>query len=86
MLSEMSSYMSEADIRSYGMNPNQMDESVIGDFESFVEGLAGWYDNDASINAIIREEMPAYFEGQKSLDQVIPVLEERIQTFLDERG
>ena len=86
MLSEMSNYMSEADIRSYGMNPNQMDESVIGDFESFVEGLAGWYDNDASINAIIREEMPAYFEGQKSLDQVIPVLEERIQTFLDERG
>ena len=40
---------------------------------------------DAAITAIIREEMPAYFSGQKTLDEVISILEDRIQTFLDER-
>ncbi len=40
---------------------------------------------DAAINMIIIEEMPAYFAGQKKLDQVIPVLQNRIQKVLDER-
>jgi hypothetical protein len=29
--------------------------------------------------------MPAYFAGQKTLDDVISVIEDRVQTFLDER-
>jgi ABC-type glycerol-3-phosphate transport system substrate-binding protein len=74
------------DFRMEGYNAEAMDYSVVDEFESFCEGLYGWYTNDGSINAIIREEMPAYFEGQKTLDQVIPVLEDRIQTLLNERG
>lgn len=69
-----------------GYNPNPMEYSVVDDFAVFVSELTGWYTNDGSINAIIREEMPAYFEGQKTLEQVIPVLEDRIQTLLNERG
>ena len=40
---------------------------------------------DAAINMILIEEMPAYFAGQKTLEQVIPVLQNRIQKVLDER-
>ena len=40
---------------------------------------------DAAINMILIEEMPAYFAGQKTLDQVIPVMQNRIQKVLDER-
>ena len=40
---------------------------------------------DAAINMILIEEMPAYFVGQKTLDQVIPVMQNRIQKVLDER-
>ncbi len=40
---------------------------------------------DAAINMILIEEMPAYFAGQKKLDQVIPVMQDRIQKVLDER-
>ena len=40
---------------------------------------------DAAINMILIEEMPAYFAGQKKLDQVIPVIQDRIQKVLDER-
>lgn len=32
------------------------------------------------------EEMPAYFLGQKDLDSVIKIAENRIQKVLDERG
>ena len=34
---------------------------------------------------ILIEEMPAYFAGQKTLEQVIPVMQNRIQKVLDER-
>ncbi len=40
---------------------------------------------DAAINMILIEEMPAYFAGQKKLDQVIPIMQDRIQKVLDER-
>lgn len=40
---------------------------------------------DAAINMILIEEMPAYFAGQKTLDQVVPVMQNRIQKVLDER-
>jgi len=35
---------------------------------------------------ILIEEMPAYFLGQKDLDSVIKIVENRIQKVLDERG
>ncbi|MBQ6304019.1 MAG: hypothetical protein IJK83_08325, partial [Clostridiales bacterium] len=40
---------------------------------------------DAAINMILIEEMPAYFAGQKKLEQVIPIMQDRIQKVLDER-
>lgn len=79
-------YYTPAQMRAEGINPDPIEASDIDDFASFIGELTGWYTNDGSINAIIREEMPAYFEGQKTLDQVIPVLEDRIQTLLNERG
>ena len=41
---------------------------------------------DASISIILIEEMPAYFLGQKDLDAVIKIAQNRIQKVLDERG
>ena len=41
---------------------------------------------DAAINLIILEEMPAYFSGQKDLDSVIKIAQDRVQKVLDERG
>ena len=68
-----------------GMNTERMDESAVDDLAALIDSLTGWYVNDGSINAIIREEMPAYFEGQKTLEQIIPVLEDRVQTVINER-
>ena len=36
------------------------------------------------IEEILREESSSYFNGQKSMDDVIPVMQNRIQTVLNE--
>ena len=41
--------------------------------------------SDAAINAILIEEMPAYFSGQKDLDSVVKIVQDRVQKALDER-
>ena len=41
---------------------------------------------DAAVNLILIEEMPAYFTGQKSLEEVVKVAQDRVQKVLDERG
>ena len=84
-LQELLRYYDEDMLRMYGYTTDIMDEEGIADFAAMIETLSGWYTNDGAINAIIREEMPAYFEGQKTLDQVIPVVEDRVQTILNER-
>ena len=78
--------MSPSDMRNYGVNPEALNSESITEFADLVSGLNVWYVDDRTINAIIREEMPAYFEGQKPLDQVISVLSNRVQTMLNERG
>lgn len=40
---------------------------------------------DASINVVLVEEMPAYFSGQKELDEVVKIAQDRVQKVLDER-
>lgn len=43
-------------------------------------------DIDSAVLVIMNEEMPAYFEGQKSLDEVCAVIENRVNLMLAERG
>lgn len=76
---------SEAEARAYGLDVNMLDDSVVSDFASLVDSLNCTYVDDSSINAILREEIPSYLEGQKTLDQIIPVLNDRIQTVINER-
>ncbi|MBO4636135.1 MAG: hypothetical protein J5685_03215 [Clostridiales bacterium] len=41
---------------------------------------------DNSIALIIYEEVPGYFEGQKTFDEVVGIINDRAQTVLDERN
>jgi len=76
----------EALLTLYGYNITPMDESLVGEFEEFINTISDMYVNDGSINSIIREEMPSFFEGQKTLEQIIPVLTDRVSTVLNERS
>ncbi|MCR5329120.1 MAG: hypothetical protein K6E12_09775 [Saccharofermentans sp.] len=61
-------------------------EQNIDDLEEIVMSCTSMNSTDAAINLILIEEMPAYFSGQKSLDDVIKIAEDRVQKVLDERG
>ena len=74
-------------------------ESVINEFGfGFVEDfyvddlfeIAISIDNisslDSSIEPILIEELGAYFANQKSIDDVIQIINNRVQTVIDERG
>jgi len=76
----------DADFREYGMSPNPIEYSKIEELEDLVANTSSIITTDGAINAIIREEIPAFFEGDKTLDQIIVILENRVRTLLDERG
>ena len=61
-------------------------EQNIDDLEEIIMSCTSMYSTDAAINLILIEEMPAYFSGQKDLDEVISIAQDRVQKVLDERG
>ena len=84
-------YNQELRVMSGYLTPEQlalreMDYSVVDRYEAMINSCSSVTASDPAVTAIVREEMPAYFSGQKTLDEVIAVMEDRVQTFLDERG
>ena len=58
----------------------------IDDLEKIILSCSGMKAEDSAISIILIEEMPAYFTGQKDLDSVITIAQDRAQKVLDERG
>lgn len=58
----------------------------LSELEKIVSNCSYFESSDTSIDLILIEEMPAYFFGQKDLQDVIKILQDRVQTVLDERG
>ena len=67
-----------------GERYEELDYSVIDKFEDIIASCSHAERADQAVSVIISEEMPAYFEGQKSLDEVVDILQDRVQTVLDE--
>lgn len=61
-------------------------ESDIDRLETIILNCSRVSSIDPAINNILAEEMPAYFNGQKDLDAVIDIAQDRVQKVLDERG
>ena len=67
-------------------NRLKFSEQDINELEKIIESCSCTNAADAAINLILVEEMPAYFIGQKSLEEVAKVAQDRAQKVLDERG
>ena len=61
-------------------------EADIDNIERVIFSCSKLMREDSDVSMILIEEMPAYFLGQKSLDAVIKVAQNRAQKVLDERG
>jgi len=60
-------------------------QDIIDNYVTFIDNASFYYSTDYTITMIISEEMPSYFEGQKSLDEVINVINNRVGTMVAER-
>ena len=61
------------------------DQDDIDRYRSVCEGLSHLVLSDSQILQIVDEEIEPYFEGNKSLDDCIQVINSRVQIVLDER-
>ena len=86
---DMSAYeieFSPAELAMYGIDTTRIDPGVIDAYKEMIGTICSVENSDVARDIIIREEIPAYFVHQKDLEDVIPVIENRVQTMLDERG
>ena len=60
-------------------------EKNIDDLEKIILSCSRMDSEDTDITIILKEEMPAYFLGQKDLNDVITIIQDRVQKVLDER-
>ena len=81
-------YMFGYDYETGKPNDNRIkfSEQNISELEKIIDSCSCTNSADAAINLILVEEMPAYFLGQKSLEEVAKIAQDRAQKVLDERG
>ncbi|PWJ68180.1 hypothetical protein B0O40_2784, partial [Ruminococcaceae bacterium R-25] len=65
---------------------SKFQDEEIDNMENIILSCSKSNSSDAAISTILMEEMPAYFLGQKDLDAVIKIAQDRAQKVLDERG
>ncbi len=72
--------------KDYDDNRLVFTEKDIDNLEKLVMSCSRVSSEDSSISIVLIEEMPAYFTGQKDLDSVTAIAQDRVQKILDERG
>ena len=70
----------------FSANKVEFTKDDINNLERILLSCSNMINADSEINIILIEEMPAYFLGQKDLDAVIKIAQDRAQKVLDERG
>ena len=65
---------------------SRLDYTVIDEYEAMIVSASGNSVFDQKIVIIICEEIQPYLEGDRSIDELIPIMEVRCQTLLNERG
>lgn len=72
------------DLRDMGL-ASEVGFDAVDDYEIIIRSCSVAAKTDPAIAYIVSEEIPAYFEGQKSIDQVIGIIINRTNTYLSER-
>lgn len=62
------------------------DESVIETYKKVLLSGSVIDNLDPAIIVVIREEMPPYFVDQKTLDDILPIINNRVKTIISERA
>ncbi len=68
-----------------GVPSVKVDETALTRYEDIIRTITDNSSVDPAIDVIVYEELQAYFEGQKTLDEVISIINNRAQLVMDER-
>ena len=63
----------------------KQDESAVASYKNVLLSASVMDNLDPAIIVVLREEMPPYFIDQKSLDDILPIIKNRVTTILAER-
>lgn len=75
-----------AEISNFGFPERSIDPGVIEIYREMVESCEDTAALDPAVEIIVYEEIQPYFEGQKSLSEVINIINNRVTTYINERG
>lgn len=81
---QLSAYMTEQELIAYGVY--HYDVALIDTYQTILESAKSCIKQDTGIIMIVNEEIPAFFSGQKSIEDVADIIQDRAQTVIDERG
>jgi hypothetical protein len=77
--------MSAYELKQMGMMC-AVDENAIANYAEIIKTASVVIRSDPAIAMMVREEIPAYFGGQKSLDEVVEIINNRVNTYVSERS
>jgi len=83
---EASSATDNGVVVDYTLGSETMSEESAQAYRDLVNNLDTLYTLDQDILAIVLEEVPAYFNDQKTAKEVAGIIQNRAQTLVDERG
>lgn len=63
---------------------NYLTQKQADDLMALIEGVTQVFRSDDKLNSIVTEEAEAYFSGQKSLDEVVGIIQNRAETYIAE--
>ena len=88
---QKASFEAYIDIRNSHLNPYDntafpVAKGIVDHYIKQTSDAVTVSDTDSGLIVIMNEEMPAYYSGQKSLEEVIKVIENRVNLMLSEQG
>ncbi len=63
-----------------------LDEDIITSYKDILISASIIDNTDPAVLVVLREELPPYFLDQKSLDEVLPIINDRVSTIISERS
>lgn len=66
-------------------NVEPLEEDIISDYKNILLSASVMDSIDPAILIVLREELPPYFLDQKSFDDVLKIIQDRVSTIIAER-
>ena len=83
----VSEYYTQQDLVNFGKPLTGVDaDELVSEMNGYISDAAGLRMTDAAVEIIVIEEIQPYFAGQKSIEDCMEIIENRVDLYVNERG